>query len=147
MKIREATHADADEGARVLRRSIAELCRADHNDDQAIVLAWNANKTPETWKLWVNQETTELYVAVEENGIVGVGMLDRAGTIMLNYVSPDHRWRGVSKALLAHMEREAFNRGLRQCVLESTQTARSFYESAGYHSSGDGVTMIKTLNV
>jgi len=59
-------------------------------------------------------------------------MIDHNGRILLNYVSPDTRFRGVSKALLAHMEEEARRRGLPQTRLESTMTARAFYVAAGY---------------
>ncbi len=51
---------------------------------------------------------------------------------MLNYVSPDARLRGVSKALLGRMEAEARFLGLAECGLDSTRTARTFYQSAGY---------------
>lgn len=94
---------------------------------------------------WIDQEATELYVAVEVGRILGVGMLRTTGEIMLNYVSPDARWREISKALLAHMEAEARKIGLRKCTLESTKTARAFYEAAGYRATGDGSVMSKHL--
>ena len=132
MQIRLATHSDADEGSLVLRRSIEELCHADHGGDPAIVAAWTGNKTPAMWRTWVDQGTSKLFVAVEEGHVLGVGMMDNSGAIMLNYVSPDARWKGVSKALLAHMEEEAASCGVNRCTLESTRTARAFYEAAGY---------------
>ena len=58
--------------------------------------------------------------------------MTKAGMITLNYVSPDARFQGVSKALLAALERTAAELGLKQCRLESTKTARRFYEAAGY---------------
>lgn len=134
MRIRLATHLDADEGSQVLRRSIIELCHADHHDDSVQIADWISNKTPETWRTWVNQNATKLYVATEGDRILGVGMMDDVGNILLNYVSPDARWRGVSKAILAHMEAEASNHGLMHCVLVSTKTARAFYLDAGYRA-------------
>jgi GNAT superfamily N-acetyltransferase len=145
MEIRKATHADAIEGTHVLRRSISELCTADHGGDKEAIAAWSANKTPEMWMLWIDQEATELYVAVDAGCIMGIGMLGRTGEIMLNYVSPDARWRGVSKAMLAYMEGEAQTKGLLQCTLKSTRTARAFYEAAGYVSTGKGDELIKYL--
>jgi GNAT superfamily N-acetyltransferase len=145
MEIRKATHADAIEGTHVLRRSTSELCTADHGGDKEAIAAWSANKTPQMWMLWIDQETTELYVAVDAGSIVGVGMLGRTGEIMLNYVSPDARWHGVSKAMLAHMEGEAWAKGLLQCTLRSTSTARAFYEAAGYVPTGSGDELIKYL--
>jgi GNAT superfamily N-acetyltransferase len=146
MEIRRATSADALEGTLVLRRSIVELCAADHGGDKELLASWLANKTPQMWASWISHEDTELYVAVDSSCIVGVGMLGRTGEIMLNYVSPDARWQGVSKALLAHLEGEARTMHVQQCSLESTRTARSFYEAAGYVPTGSGEKLIKHLN-
>jgi GNAT superfamily N-acetyltransferase len=145
MEIRKATHADAQEGIQVLLRSIIELCTADHDGDEEAIAAWIANKTPQMWMSWTDQEATELFVAVDAGSIVGVGMLGRTGEIMLNYVSPDARWRGVSKALLAHMENEARTKHVLRCTLESTKTARAFYEAAGYGPTRNGNELVKYL--
>ncbi|WP_173087911.1 GNAT family N-acetyltransferase [Devosia sp. 1635] len=146
MEIRKATHADAENGSAVLRRSITELCEADHGGDQAAIAAWCANKTPEMWRTWVDQQATQLYVAVEAGKILGVGMLGNTGDILLNYVSPDARWRGVSKAMVAHIESEARKIGLPKCTLKSSKTAHAFYEAVGYQDTGDGNVMTKDLN-
>jgi GNAT superfamily N-acetyltransferase len=147
MEIRRATHTDAVEGIQVLRRSIQELCTADHGGDEEKIAAWNANKTPQMWMLWIGEGEADLYVAVEAGTIVGVAMLGRTGSILLNYVSPDARWRGVSKALLAHMEGVARAKDLTQCTVESTKTARAFYEAAGYVPIGNGDELAKHLTV
>jgi hypothetical protein len=47
MHIRDAVADDAPAACQVLRRSIVELCAADHGDDPAILAQWLANKTPE----------------------------------------------------------------------------------------------------
>jgi GNAT superfamily N-acetyltransferase len=149
MRIRIATASDAEEGSYVLRRSIVELCGADHNGDYEAISAWIANKTPESWAAWVKQDATTLYVATNNERIVGVGMLTDAGEILLNYVAPDARWCGVSKSMLAYMEAEAIRRGVSECRLESTVTARPFYEAHGYltdpKASGAGSWMSKCI--
>jgi GNAT superfamily N-acetyltransferase len=136
MQVRSATRSDAIEGSAVLRRSITELCRADHGDDPQAIAAWIANKTPEEWLSWLEMPVS-LFVAEDAGRILGVGLLDQDDTIRLNYVAPEARWRGVSKALVAHMESEARRRGLSRCRLESTRTARAFYEAAGYRHDDD----------
>ncbi|MGH6790355.1 MAG: GNAT family N-acetyltransferase, partial [Pseudolabrys sp.] len=73
-----------------------------------------------------------VFVAVDCDRIAGVAAMTRAGRISLNDVSPDARFKGVSKALLAALERKAAEIGLFQCSLESTKTARRFYDAAGY---------------
>ena len=52
-----------------------------------------------------------MLVAVEANSIVVVGMVADDGEILLNYVSPDARLRGVSRATLAALEARATERG------------------------------------
>jgi GNAT superfamily N-acetyltransferase len=59
-----------------------------------------------------------------------------AGEITLNYVSPDARFRAVSRALLAALERRAVERGNAHCTLASTATARRFYVANGYVETG-----------
>jgi GNAT superfamily N-acetyltransferase len=54
----------------------------------------------------------------------------------LNYVSPDARFRGVSKALMRGLEARALELGVEACTLESTGTARRFYLSMGYNEAG-----------
>jgi hypothetical protein len=47
MHIRDAVPEDAAAACEVMRRSISELCSADHHDDPVILGRWLANKTPE----------------------------------------------------------------------------------------------------
>jgi GNAT superfamily N-acetyltransferase len=56
-----------------------------------------------------------------------VGCVIDAGEIVLNYVSPGARFRGVSSALLEALERRAMAWGHQKCTLQSTETARRFY--------------------
>jgi GNAT superfamily N-acetyltransferase len=132
VQIREACAADAAAACAVLRRSIAELCAADHNNDPAFLHGWLANKTPDNVAAWISDPGNVVYVAVDGEAIAGVASMSKDGRISLNYVSPDARFKGVSKALLAALERKAAELGLTHCRLESTKTARRFYEAAGY---------------
>jgi GNAT superfamily N-acetyltransferase len=58
--------------------------------------------------------------------------MTKAGKITLNYVSPEARFRGISKALIDRLEAQARELGLDRCTLNSTETARQFYLSLGY---------------
>jgi GNAT superfamily N-acetyltransferase len=150
VEIRSETHSDAEEGSLVLRRSIEELCHEDHGGNRATIAEWIGNKTADTWRVWVDQQKSRLLVAIDAGRILGVGMMNTHGEILLNYVSPDARLRGVSKALLGHQEAEALRLGIAECSLESTQTARRFYQACGY-VAGDGASaedakMIKRLS-
>ena len=52
-----------------------------------------------------------------------------------NYVAPDARFRGVSRALLGALEVRAAERGNVRCTLTSTETAHRFYRAAFVLSS------------
>jgi GNAT superfamily N-acetyltransferase len=136
LEIRDATPDDALAACTVLRRSIAELCEADHRNDPAILARWLGNKTVENFVSWLEQPDNSLLVAAETGAILAVGSVTDSGTIGLNYVSPDARFRGVSRALLCALETRAVERGNRRCALISTETARRFYRSNGYIESG-----------
>jgi GNAT superfamily N-acetyltransferase len=59
--------------------------------------------------------------------------------INLNYVSPDARFRGVSRALLRAPEASVVARGNVRCTLTSTETAQRFYTANGYIENGPPV--------
>jgi GNAT superfamily N-acetyltransferase len=136
LRIRDATPDDAEAACNVLRRSISELCIADHGNDPVILKAWLGNKRPEIVAAWARQPGNSLLVAVEGDAIVAVGSVTDAGEITLNYVAPDARFRGISLAMLGALEARAGERGNARCTLTSTETAHRFYRSAGYVDDG-----------
>ena len=136
MQIRRARMADAEAICAVHRRSIVELCVADHGDDPAILAAWLASKTPENVRRWIERPDNNVLVAAEGEAMLAVGCVRDSGEVLVNYVSPDARFRGVSKAMLGALERIAHERGATRCRLVSTETARLFYRSAGYVEDG-----------
>ncbi len=73
-----------------------------------------------------------------------------AGEITLNYVSPDARFRGVSHALLAALERRAAERGSDACTLTGTAllSSQRLVETGaagGNFGTQSGFPMRKTL--
>jgi N-acetylglutamate synthase-like GNAT family acetyltransferase len=136
MLIRRARPDEAAEICDVLRRSIAELCGADHHGDPAILRRWLANKTPKIVEGWIAHPDNFVLVAVEEETVLAVGIVRHDGEITCNYVSPDTRFRGVSKAMLAQLEATARDHGNDVCHLISTETAHRLYLSAGYEDCG-----------
>jgi GNAT superfamily N-acetyltransferase len=136
VEIRDARLEDADPACDVLRRSILQLCVADHGNDPTVLNAWLANKTTEIVAAWIGQKGNSLLLAVEGDAILAVGSVTDAGEITLNYVAPEARFHGVSRALLGALEARAIERGIGRCTLISTETAHRFYRSAGYRDDG-----------
>ena len=129
--LRRAQATDAEEAAAVLRASISTLCVADHGNDPELLGHWLANKTPQTVGSWIRGPGR---VVVAEGGgrIVGVGGVVPSGEITLNYVLPEARFRGVSKAVLGDLEAHLRSQGCTRGTLWSTWTACRFYREAGY---------------
>jgi GNAT superfamily N-acetyltransferase len=136
MQIRKAVPQDAVRACDVIRRSIIELCQADHSDDPAILGKWLANKTPDNVRTWIAAPDGHFFVATDGDAILGVAAIRSSGEITLNYVAPAVRFHGVSKALLERLETTAATLGADRCVLTSTATARRFYLAAGYQDLG-----------
>lgn len=154
MEIRRAVASDAASVCQVLRRSIEDLCTADHRNDPTVLSRWLINKTPEIITAWIASPADTLLVAVEGDSILGAGSVRNTGEITLNYVSPDARFRGVSRAMIGALEDAAMKRGNARCFLTSTETAHRFYLSVGYRDEGPpigkfgsagGYPMAKTL--
>ena len=135
-RVRDAIDADAEAACEVMRRSIAELCVKDHHNDPQILKRWLANKQPGIFRSWLAQAGNSVMVAVDSDRILAVGAVTGVGEITLNYVSPDARFRGVSRCLLRALEARAIERGNGHCTLVSTATARRFYLANGYAEVG-----------
>ena len=155
MQIRLAKVEDAAEACEVLRRSITELCHADHQTDSRNLEAWLSNKTADNVRSWIADPNTCVVIATDGATIIGIGAVTSLGEIILNYVSPAARFRGVSKAILKCLEGTARELGHTRCAVTSTGTARRFYLSAGYLPQGSptvsfgriiGYPMVKHLS-
>ena len=120
MEIRDATADDAALACDVLRRSIAELCIADHRNDPEILMKWLANKTPDIVASWIVDPNSSVLLAAEGDAVLGVGAVTDGGEITLNYVSPAARFCGVSRAVLVALEARALERRTFMTVTDSS---------------------------
>src|SRR5882672_2210440 len=137
---RRAVPSDTEAACEVVRRSIVDLCQADHNGDSDTLAKWLANKTPANFERWIASKEHIALAAEIDGALVGFGLLSLQGTIAFLYVAPNARFRGVSKSLLASLEKEAIAVGIRELSLESSLTALPFYSGRGYTSSGPSAT-------
>ena len=135
-EIRAGEPRDAAAACEVLRRSIIELCVRDHENDPVRLSQWLANKTPGHVAGWIADPQNRLLVAATDDAILAVGSATTNGEITLNYVSPDGRFRGVSRAMLRALEQVLRDQGYLAATLTSTLTAHDFYLAAGYRDCG-----------
>jgi GNAT superfamily N-acetyltransferase len=136
IEIRPAAATDIDAICEVVRASITDLCHADHKGDPDTLARWLANKTPANVALWLTNTRNINLVADEDGAVLAAGCVTVLGEVILNYVSPAARFRGVSSAVLAALEAEACSKGNVRCTLESTATAYRFYKKRGYLDAG-----------
>jgi len=71
-EIRDAVEADAAAACEVMRRSISELCLADHHGDCKILSAWLANKKPEIFRAWLARGNRSYLLAIGHSRVLGV---------------------------------------------------------------------------
>lgn len=136
IRIRLAQWSDRFDCAQVLTASIRELCIDDHKNRPEVLARWLENKTPVALGRWIRGDKATLWVAQLEAEVAGVGAIDDGRSVLLNYVSPRHRFRGVSRALLAHMEDALRASGVLRGTLTSSATAHRFYRDAGWVDIG-----------
>ena len=68
----------------------------------------------------------------------------RDGTVLLCYVAPESQRLGAATRMLAALETAAAGWELQSLQLQSTLTAKSFYERSGYTAAGVPVTVCAT---
>jgi hypothetical protein len=131
--VRPAMVSDAEAMSDVLVASITALCIADHQNMPDTMSRWLANKSPDGVRQWFANPQNRLFVAERDGALAAAGGINTARQVILNYVSPEHRFAGVSTALLAAMEAAL---GPGEATLDSTATARRFYRARGWSDAG-----------
>jgi GNAT superfamily N-acetyltransferase len=134
--VRQAEPRDAQAAADVLHRSITELCAPDHRGDTDTLAKWLANKRPQDFLSWLASSDNFCVIAEAGREVVGVGLLHRSGEIRLCYLAPGAQRKGIGKAIYLALETQARSWGLRILKLESTVSARQFYEALGFRPAG-----------
>lgn len=134
--IREARVTDAQQVCSVLRASITELCELDHRRDQKELDEWLANKTVQNCESWINNDRINFFVAESNRKIVGVSSISHDGFVELCYVLPEVKGLGFGGQLLKVAEDSVLNLDVQSFTLESTITAKGFYEYFGYIQTG-----------
>ena len=145
--VREARHEDAERALSVLKRSIVELCVADHQNDPETLAHWLANKTPERFAAWLADPSSALFVAELGEHVRGVGRVGRVGRIQLCYAEPGYQRRGIGTAMLRALEQRARDWRLLALTLDSSLDACAFYAHHGYHRAGPAMDALGAVRV
>lgn len=134
--IRKAVPGDASAACALLRRSIEVGCKADHQDQPAVLEAWLGNKTTANVATWFSVPSNHALVAERGGELLGLCLLTQAGKLALCYVAPEALRSGVGCALLAAAEEQARAWSIKKLHLHSPPSASAFFERQGYVNAG-----------
>ncbi|MBY3314420.1 GNAT family N-acetyltransferase [Rhizobium laguerreae] len=146
VSIRKASTTDIPAMSRLLTASITSLCTEDHGNDPDRLRRWTQNKSEEGVGKMMDNPALTVWVAEVSSEIAAVGAAT-GDSIVLNYVAPEYRFQGVSKALLATLEDSLRNAGISLGKLVSTRTALRFYLASGWSELGSGAGGIQMQKV
>jgi len=129
MRLRVAGAEDASEIAAIYYNTVRRVNAADYPPEQ--IEAW-APKLPDAdeWSARMASYTT--VVADDEGTIAGFAELEDDGHIDCFYCHHDYQRRGVGSRLLIEVERIASDRAIGRLYLDSSVTARPFFEARGF---------------
>lgn len=144
-RLRQASSDDATSACELVRRAIRLGCHADHGGRPVLIEHWLRHKTPEKLAQLLDCPDTLTLVAEDRHRLLGCASLRDCGQLVLCYVEPTTQMRGVGRAMLAELERQAVQRGLDRIYLNSTRSALGFYVRLGFvqGSCDDGVVHLR----
>lgn len=129
--IRKFKASDLDECIALFRATVHSVNARDYSASQ--LAAWAPEHIDE--KNWHQRLTENISCVAElENQIVGFSNITPAGYVDLLYVHKDFQRRGIAAALLQTLEESARQAGAREFSTEASITAKTFFESQGYHT-------------
>ena len=116
--------------------SIREICVHDHGKDE--IKGWGYREMGNRWDAHISNH--EVWV-IEQNGKVeGFSCLhklsEERSVIFGLYLTPKVISRGLGKSLMNIMLNKAKEQGVREIILNSTITARTFYYKFGFQDTG-----------
>lgn len=128
MVLRRYEPADADATWRVFHAAVHGTASRDY--DPAQVRAWAPEHPDEGWAARRAAATT--FVACVDGAVVGFSDVTDAGVLDMLFVHPGAGGRGVARALVERVLREAAAAGHERVVTRASLTARPVFERFGF---------------
>jgi putative acetyltransferase len=128
MKIRSARDEDYAAVARLRRQTIRNVNNSDYPEDT--IRNWSAKASAQDFR--EGADSCMRWVALDADRIIGFCEHNLAGEISRIYVHKDYLRKGVGSRLLKLAEESLKKRGYTEIRVESTVTAKEFYEKNGY---------------
>lgn len=128
MKIRLASDGDCAEIARLHRATIRHINSKDY--PKKIIKAWSERTNAKRFRDSLSK--CKRWVAVEKGKIIGFVDHGKGDELWGLYVHKDYIGKGLGSKLLKIAENSLKKQGAKTIKIESTITARPFYEKNGY---------------
>jgi putative acetyltransferase len=128
MKIRLARDEDYAEIARLRRQTIRNVNSKDYPAD--VIRNWSATGSAQDFRESAGK--CKRWVALDKDRIVGFCEHNFECELSRIYVHKNHLRKGVGSRLLEVAEASLAKRGCKEIRIESTVTAKKFYEENGY---------------
>jgi putative acetyltransferase len=111
-------------------RAIKEICSRDYTPAQ--IAAWTANMVPERY-LRLIADHGERFWVIDDSGTIGGFAGWHANHIWFFFIHPEYAGKGLARKLLHAIESDYWaESGESNCLIDSTITAKPFYERMGY---------------
>jgi len=142
MQIRLATVSDIDEIAQLYRETILTVNANDYTKEQ--IKAWASTYSNQAG--WVRRmEEQYFYVSVLDKKIVGFASIDKFGYFDLLYVHKDYQGQGIATKLAAKIEEVARQNEMTEITVQSSLTAKPFFEQAGFKVTGEKRKLVNNV--
>lgn len=125
VRLRPYRESDAGELLELFRRTVREVNSRDYSPRQ--IEAWASDEVTES--AWAKRFADRFTVVAEMDGHpVGFAELEPDGHIDRFFVASNSQGKGIGGMLMAAIVKEARHRGLESLRLESSITAKAFFE-------------------
>lgn len=126
MIIRPIQSTDYKEVERIIKKALLETVSKDYSKP-AIDLMLASDPT----QPWKTRREREYFVATDNKAILGIiGRKDNM--VKTLFVDPSYHGKGVGTSLISYIEKLIITDGYTVSTLNSTISAKSFYEKQGY---------------
>ena len=138
MEIRKPKIEEAEEISRLLVETIKKVNGKDYTSEQ--IAAWIKSDTPEKIKEKIADKNRSIFVAIENDQIVGyLCLLPKKHLCTSIYVKYSEIGTGVGKSLMQHAEEFFRQQKIKEIKVEASTSAVEFYKKQGFK-------IIKELN-
>jgi putative acetyltransferase len=129
LQVRRYEKKDTKQIINLFRETVININIKDYSKEQVDVWA-NGNLDEDAWENRL--ATSNTYVAVKDEKIIGFGNYNTNGEVDLFYIHKDYQRQGIGNRILEKLEEDAKGHDFYKLYTEASITAKPFFEARGY---------------